>query len=107
MHDCWICLRSWSENPCDDRSMKELTITITAEEIQAAFRYFGKDVTMAQAEVLLDEYAQIDCPILGGIPEDKVWESVNHFAKTEDLSEYVWDDPSASGVQTSCTPSQP
>ena len=88
--------------------MKEMTITITAEEIQAAFRDFGKDVTMAQAEVLLMEYASNrDCPILGGLPEDCMANSLIYFAKTEDLSEYVWDDPSASGVQTSCTPSQP
>lgn len=70
--------------------MKELSLTLTAEEMQDAFRLFGREVTMAQAQVLLDEYAQSDCPILGGIPEDQVIESLKHFAKTEDLSDYIW-----------------
>ena len=70
--------------------MKEFTVTITAEEIQSAFRRYGKDVTMAQAEVLLMEYASNrDCPILGGLLEDRVAMSLIYFAKTEDLSEYI------------------
>ena len=72
--------------------MKEYTVTITAEEIQEVFIQHGKDVTMAQAEVLLTEYiSNRDCPILGGLVEDQVAMSLIHFAKTEDLSDYIWD----------------
>ena len=78
---------------------KEFTVTITAKDIQDAFLLHGKNVTMEQAEVLLMEYASnYDCPLLGGNLEDRVVDSFVHFAKTEDLSEYVWDDPSASAA---------